>query len=76
MKNNAHINCRLEDLLEILDARRTVNIFISEKQSVKLGYVYEILADKDFIQTYGNNKIIGLSSMVRLTNILLKAEEA
>ena len=72
MKNNAHISIKLADLLEILDARKTVNIFISEKESVKFALVYEILADKDFIKAYGDKSVIGISGIIGYTNILLK----
>ena len=72
MKNNAHINITLADLLEILDARKTINIFISEKESVKFGLVYEVLTDKDFINAYGKKSVIGISGIIGYTNILIK----
>lgn len=72
MKNNAHISIKLADLLEILDARKTINIFISEKESVKFGFVYEVLTDKDFINVYGNKAVVGITSIIGHTNILLK----
>ena len=75
MKNNAHISIKLADLLEILDARKTVNIFISEKESVKFGYVYEALTDKDFIKAYGDKSVIGISGILGYTNILIGGAE-
>lgn len=72
MKNNAHISIKLADLLDVLDARKTINIFISEKESVKFGFVYEILTDKDFISSYGNKSVVGITSIIGHTNILLK----
>lgn len=72
MKNNAHISITLADILEILDARKTVNIFISEKESVKFGYVYEVLTDKDFISAYGDKSVIGISGIIGHINILIK----
>lgn len=72
MRNNAHISIKLADLLEILDARKTVNIFISEKESVKFGLVYEILTDKDFIKAYGDKSVVGISGIIGYTNILIK----
>lgn len=72
MKNNAHINITLADLLEILDARKTINIFISEKESVKFGLVYEVLTDKDFIKAYGDKSVIGITGIIGYTNILIK----
>ena len=75
MKNNAHISIKLSDLLEILDARKTINIFISEKESVKFGYVYEVLTDKDFIKVYGDKSVIGISGILSYTNILIGGAE-
>lgn len=72
MKNNAHISIKLADLLEILDARKTVNIFISEKESVKFGLVYEILTDKDFIKDYGDKSVVGISGIIGYASILIK----
>lgn len=72
MKNNAHINITLADLLEVLDARKTINIFISETKSLKFGFVYEILTDKDFISAYGKKSVIGISGIIGYTNILIK----
>ena len=74
MKNNAHISIKLADLLEILDARKTINIFISEKESVKFGLVYEVLTDKDFIAAYGGKSVIGITGIIGYTNILLKED--
>jgi hypothetical protein len=72
MKNNAHISITLSDLLDGLDARKTINIFISEKESVKFGYVYEVLTDKDFISVYGDKSVIGISGIVGYINILIE----
>lgn len=72
MKNNAHINITLADLLNILDARKTINIFISETKSLKFGFVYEILTDKDFISTYGDKSVVGITGILGYTNILIK----
>ena len=72
MKNNAHISIKLADLLEILDARKTVNIFISEKESVKFGLVYEVLTDKDFIKAYGDKSVVGISGIIGYASILIK----
>ena len=74
MKNNAHINITLADLLEVLDARKTVNIFISEKKSVKFGLVYEVLTDKDFIAACGGKSVIGITGIIGYTYILLKED--
>ena len=75
MKNNAHISIKLADLLEILDARKTINIFISEKESVKFGYVYEALADKEFIKAYGDKSVVGIFGIIGYTNILIGGDK-
>lgn len=67
---------RLKDLLNILDARARVSIFTSEtkapvKDSVN---VYELLADKEFINTYGSLEVSGLVSFIHVTNILITEE--
>lgn len=72
MKNNAHISITLSDLLDGLDARKTINIFISENESVKFGYVYEVLTDKDFISVYGDKSVIGISGIIGYINILIE----
>ena len=72
MKNNAHISIKLADLLEILDARKTVNIFINENKSVKFGLVYEVLTDKDFIAACGGKSVIGISGIIGYINILIE----
>lgn len=72
MKNNGHISIKLSDLLDGLDARKTINIFISENESVKFGYVYEVLTDKDFISVYGDKSVIGISGILGYINILIE----
>lgn len=77
MTNNAIINARFKDILNVLDARATVNIFVEnrlfEKQtSVKYSQVYEILADKDFIEEFGDYDVIGFINVINTTNILIK----
>ena len=76
MKNNATINSRLKDLLDILDARAAVNIYLDNnmsgahliKRDVK---VYELLADNDFIIGFKNCEVIGLECGI-VTNILIE----
>lgn len=76
---NATIQGRLFDLLEVLDARKVVNIFELveikddkiKSESIKYAYVYEILGDMDFIKTYKNYEIVGID-LGFTTNILIK----
>jgi len=76
MENNAIINAfRLADLLNILDARANISIFtsIAEKPIKESVKVYELLADKEFIETYGKRyEVKGLVNFLHLTNILIE----
>lgn len=75
MKNNAFINCRLKDLLQILDARSYIDIFTSETELLKSGYVYKFLADTEFLKEYGLNfYVTGLTA--GLTTTILISKEA
>ena len=75
MEKNAVINLTLETLLEILDARAIVNVFLEDQDKplkLKTG-VYRLLADTDrFIESYGNYRVIGLARVLGLTSILIK----
>ena len=72
MDNNAHVSMTLEDLLNIMDARRLVNIFSNaDKPPIKSGYVYEILADKEFTQAHNNKPVVGLTVVLNHTAVLL-----
>jgi hypothetical protein len=67
---------RLKDLLNILDARTKVSVFTSEtKAPVKdCVNVYELLADNEFINSYGKLEVSGLVSFINVTNILITEE--
>lgn len=76
MNNNAFINgFRLMDLLNILDARTNVTVFTGitadDKVSKDAVKVYELLADKEFINDYGKRDVKGLVSFINVTNILI-----
>lgn len=72
MDNNAIIKARLKDLLEVMDMRKTVNIFINEKKSIRYAEVYELAADKEFIETYGDREVIGFIRVINVTNIMIE----
>ena len=75
MKMNAIINMRLMDLLEIMDARATVNIFVGDENtqtSVKYIKVYEFLAEPELMSKYGARKVIGLNGSFGSTSILIE----
>lgn len=76
MENNATIKMTLKALLNILDARAYVTIFTSETEKVSKDSVnvFELLADKDFINTYGKYNVAGLISFAIDTNILITKE--
>jgi hypothetical protein len=75
MENNAIINMRLKDLLEVLDARTTVNIFVGDAKSqtsIKYIRVYEILTEPEIMSKYGARKVIGLQGSFGATKILIE----
>ena len=67
MKNNAHINARLEDLFEFIDARAYVNIFRQRKDGkeelLRSNKLYNLLADNEFIgnRSIYDARVIGLT---------------
>lgn len=74
MENNAILNIRLVELLNILDARTIITLFTEiggepVKSNVK---VYELLADDEFIKAHKNTEVKGLVSFINVTNILIK----
>ena len=78
MKNNANINSRLIDLLEVLDARATINIFVEKEdkdektqESICYRKVYEFLAEPELMRKYKNYEVCGLYCGLT-TNILIK----
>lgn len=73
MEKNATINARLKDLLDVMDARETVNIFEDKdgKQIIIANCkVYNLLEETDLIKKY---EVIGLYCGLT-TNILVKKE--
>ena len=66
------IKARLTDLLNILDARQTINIYTDEKTCMFSGIVYEFLTSNDYKQ-YKNYTVTGL--MVDLVNNILISKE-
>lgn len=75
MEKNGVISLRLEDLVEMLDARKMVNIFKSEKESIKYCEVYELLADPEFLKTYGKKKVTGvIYCTFNILNVLIEEE--
>ena len=76
MENNATINTRLEALLNVLDARSDVVIYIkindSKDKYLITDKIYNLISDPVFIGKYGNYKVIGLTIVTRLTGLLIE----
>lgn len=64
------IKARLSDLLNILDARQTINIYTDETTCVFSGYVYEFLTSDDYHQ-YKNYEVTGIVVNL-INNIIIK----
>lgn len=77
MEKNATIFARLIDLLDVMDARATINIFVEKdgkQTSVKFLKVYEFLSEPELMRKYKNYSVIGLDCGFSSTNILIKEE--
>ena len=75
MANNAIITSRLKDLLDVMDARATVNIFVERdgaQESVKYLKVYEFISEPELMRKYGKYEVVGLSVALSITSILIK----
>lgn len=74
MENNAFIGATLTELLNFLDARAIVNLFHEDgKTLLKAGVrVYELLADKDFLEAHRNTEVKGLVTIINYLNILIE----
>lgn len=78
MKNNEIINSRLIDLLNVMDARTMVNIFVEKEdkdekiqESICYLKVYEFLAEPELMRKYYKYEVIGLCCGLT-TNILIE----
>lgn len=77
MEDNAIINTRLEDLLNVMDARANVNIFRlkdGKQELLRSNKLFRILADNEFIgnRSIYNARVIGLSITLGETSILIE----
>lgn len=64
-ENNAIIRGRLRDVLDILDARTMVNIFVGtadENTHASNGKVMSLLSDEVFMESLGNRPVIGITT--------------
>lgn len=76
MENNATIKARLEALLNVLDARSDVVIYKKIKDSkdtfLTTDKIYNLISDPEFIDKYGNYKVIGLTTVTSITGLLIE----
>lgn len=76
MENNVTIKARLEALLNVLDARSDVVIYKKIKDSkdtfLTTDKIYNLISDPEFIDKYGNYKVIGLTVFTRLAGLLIE----
>lgn len=76
MEKNATINSRLEDLLNVMDARAYINVFVEnadeDQTSVAYCRVYEFITDDGLMIDYKDLKVIGLDCGLPSTHILIK----
>lgn len=73
---NATIISTLEDLLNVMDARANVDIFIQllggKEGLLRSNKIYNLIADPEFIGKYGSYKVIGLSIALGVASILVE----
>ena len=81
MLNNGYIHADLNEFLEFMDARADVCLFLITHGSkidfhgtLKEGKLYEILADKKLMDTYGNCRVNGISVTLGKVNIQIEEE--
>lgn len=74
MENNAFIDIRFIDFLDILDARATITVFVGDDASIKHIKVYEFLAEPELVRKYRNYSVVGLKSDLGITTISIKEE--
>lgn len=64
-KNNAIIRGRLRDILDVLDARTIVNVYVGtadENIPASNDKVMSLLADEVFMESLGNRPVIGITT--------------
>lgn len=73
---NATILSTLEDLLNVMDARANVDIFIQLKDGkeglLRSNKIYNLISDPEFIGKYGSYKVIGLRVTLGVASILIE----
>ena len=79
MTPNGYIYTRLQALLEVLDARAYVCIFLNTENPqinpgtlIREGILYNILADQEFMDTYAAYTISGISITLGKVNIQIE----
>ena len=76
MNNNAIITTTLEDLLNIMDARAYISLFVKEDDVDKCTgptiRVYELLTDSEKMSKWGAYRVISLSTFNNVAGVLIK----
>lgn len=79
MENNGYMSISVKDLLNIMDARARVNIYTGTKKEDLIkhnNYIYELLADKAFIDSYSSYSVAGIISLLgNSANILITKDK-
>ena len=77
MEKNAFNRITLENLLDILDARTMINVFVGDEngsKSIKFLKVYDFLSEPELMKKYKDRWVIGIHGGKGYTNILIKPE--
>lgn len=73
MANNAFINATLKDMLEILEARSRVKVFLEENERLMFDtVVYKLYDDYVLLRTYGDRRVIGITKGLNDTSLLIE----
>ena len=81
MENNANISARLESLLNVLDARKFVEVFreidtqeMHGQELLRSTPLFYLLSDQEFLGKYGGYKVVGLRIDFTLSVLIREAE--
>lgn len=68
------VNGHLDDLLNCMDARKPITVFLQDNGAEKLlfnGLVYELLNDGDFLKNYSSFEIVGATFCFNTVSVLI-----
>lgn len=78
MEKNALIISHFGALIKVLDARAYISVFTGETKDDNIKFnvpVYELLADKDFIEQYEFYNVSGIVGTLNGLNIMITKEK-